>query len=100
MIMNHYYALTITPTSCKPLTEATFNKALSRYERKLNVIIESRFYEVAPKMRKLHLHATLRSDSNTFKFIAQSNHNFVCKPITDLSGWLDYSRKSKKIRLV
>ncbi len=101
--MTNYYALTVTTTSQKPVSEVAYNRSLDRYEKTYNVLIHPRCFEIAPKTRKRHCHCLVtQKDGLIIKdFIGQKNHMIDFKPVHDRNGWLAYCKKGQvKQRLV
>ncbi len=96
----NYYAFTFTPKGKKTLAEATFTRAMDKYEKSHDFKITNRNFEIGARHGKLHVHALIESIKPVDTFTWQKTHNICVKPCIDRAGWLTYARKnSKPVRL-
>ena len=96
--MIHYYALTITPVGKRPYTKTAFTRSLDKYEKNMGIRITHRNFEIAPKTKKLHLHALVASDIEVLDFRHQKNHNVRFDVCTDKAGWIKYITKEVNLK--
>lgn len=99
--MSRYYALTInTRSNRNPPNAFSYNKACDKYELKYGVQIFPRYFEIAPKTKKLHVHCLVTQDlknDKIEKFIGQKNHNIDFELCMNKAAWLNYIGKDQKL---